>query len=225
MKDFKPLMSSDATDFERELLGAVAQERPSPELQRRMQHAIGIAPLAFQDAAFQGADTNSFSRADAGARPELSATHAAAKAGASKWVGGTFLKAALGVGVGAGLVAGGFALSLKAPAPSTPVAVMADPAPVGSATTPAVSTTNSVAAENVAPSAESSALSRELREEIELLDRVRAALGQKDAAAASTLLDDYSARFPSGKLAREAGVLRARTAQAAQLNRSTPPPR
>jgi hypothetical protein len=79
-----------------------------------------------------------------------------------------------------------------------------------------VSTANSVAAENEAPSAEAAALSRELREEIELLDQVRAALGQKDAEAAATLLDDYSARFPSGKLAREAGVLRARTAQATQ---------
>jgi hypothetical protein len=214
VKDLKPLMSSDATDFERELLGAVAQERPSPELQLRMQQAIGIAPLAFQDPAFQGADTSA-------TRPELSGTHAAIKAGASKWVGGTFLKAALGVGVGAGLVAGGFALSSKAPAPSAPVpamgvAVTANSAPVSPAVAPPVSTANSASAENVVPSAENTVLSRELREEIELLDQVRTALGQKDAAAASTLLDDYSARFPSGKLAREAGVLRARTAQAVQ---------
>jgi hypothetical protein len=62
-------------------------------------------------------------------------------------------------------------------------------------------------------------MSRELREEIDLLDRVRTALNQGDARAASALLENYANRFPEGRLAREASMLRARTAQVARRAR------
>ena len=67
--------------------------------------------------------------------------------------------------------------------------------------------------------APSTKMSRELREEIDLLDRVRSALDQRDARAASALLETYAHRFPEGRLAPEASVLRARAARVAPAAR------
>jgi hypothetical protein len=197
MKDLKTLLSSDATDFERQLLGAAAGEGPSPELQLRMQQAIGLGPVALHgrdagpDASIGG--------------PKMSGTPMAVKATANRWAAGTWLKVVLGVGAGAGLVAGGLAIHSSEPAPLTPASTLASepPAPPAPVDAPA-------------PSA---AASRELREEIDLLDRVRAALAQRDARAASALLESYANRFPEGMLTREATVLRARAAQVARTAR------
>ena len=196
MRELKSLLSSDATDFERQLLGAAAGERPSPELLLRMQQAIALGPLAPQapDASIGGS--------------EVSGTPVAVRAAASRWAAGTWLKVALGVGAGAGLVAGGLAIRSSEPAPlareSTPA--LEQPPPAAPVEAPTAT----------APSA---AMSRELREEIDLLDRVRAALNQGDARAASALLENYAHRFPEGRLAREATLLRARTVQVARTAR------
>jgi len=223
----KTLLSSDATDFERQLLGAAAGERPSPELQLRMQQAIGLVPVALQ-----GPDAGP----DASiAGPEVrSGTHVAVKAAASKWAGGTWLKVVLGV-AGAGLVAGGLAIRSSEPAPRTaaPLTRASAPAPEQpaqaapveapapkAAVSPAAVSPAVVSPAVVSPAVVSpAAMSRELREEIDLLDRVRTALDQRDARAASALLESYATRFPEGRLAREATVLRARTAQVARTAR------
>ena len=213
----KTLLSSDATDFERQLLGAAAGERPSPELQLRMQQAIGLVPVALQ-----GPDAGP----DASiAGPEVrSGTHVAVKAAASKWAGGTWLKVVLGV-AGAGLVAGGLAIRSSEPAPRTaaPLTRASAPAPeqpAQAAPVEAPAPRAVVSPAVVSPAVVSpAAMSRELREEIDLLDRVRTALDQRDARAASALLESYATRFPEGRLAREATVLRARTAQVARTAR------
>jgi len=196
VSELETLLSSDATDFERQLLGAAAGERPSPELLLRMQQAIELGPLAPQapDASIGGS--------------EVTGTPVALKAAASRWAAGTWLKVVLGVGAGAGLVAGGLAIRSSEPAPlaraSTPAAEQPPPAaPVEAPTA----------------NAPSAAMSRELREEIDLLDRVRTALDQGDARAASALLENYANRFPEGRLAQEATMLRARTAQVARTAR------
>ncbi|MEY4550168.1 MAG: hypothetical protein RL685_6363 [Pseudomonadota bacterium] len=196
MKDSKTLLSSDATAFERQLLGAAAAERPSPELQLRMQQAIGIGPLPPP-----GPDTSI-------GRPERGGTYVAPKAVASGWAAGTWLKVVLGVGVGAGLIAGGLALRSSEPAPLT-------------RSSPPAAETPTQAAPVEAPtrSAPSAPVSGELREEIDLLDRVRAALDRRDARAASALLENYAQRFPEGELAREAAALRARSARVTQTAR------
>jgi len=202
VKDLKTLLSSDATDFERQLLGAAAEERPSPELQLRMQKAIGLGP-----AALPGPDPSMAAR-------EVSGTRLSTNAAANKWAAGTWLKVLLGVGAGAGLVAGGLAIRAREPAPLTRVPARSAPeaAPVEAAPVEA--------AKPSAPSAAvSREMSRELREEIDLLDRVRTALDQRNTREASTLLDSYATRFPEGRLAREATVLRARTAQIARTTR------
>lgn len=205
MKALKPLLSSDATEFERQLLGAATGERPSPELQRRMAQAIGLGPVTLQ-------------RPDAGpdaskGGPEISGTHMAVKAAAGKWAGSTWLKLVLGVGAGAGLVLGGLAIRSSEPAPRTaaPVTRAATPAPEQAA--------QAAPAEAPAANPPSTETSRELREEIDLLDRVRTALDQRDARVASALLESYATRFPEGRLAREATALRARAAQVARRAR------
>jgi hypothetical protein len=48
----------------------------------------------------------------------------------------------------------------------------------------------------------------QLKQEVQQLDRVRAALGNGDRARALELLDAYDRRFPSGTLAPEATKLR-----------------
>jgi len=190
------LLSSDATDFERQLLGAAAGERPSPELLLRMQQAIVLGPLAppAPDASVGGS--------------EVTGPPVAVKAAASRWAAGTWLKVVLGVGAGAGLVAGGLAIRSSEPAPLARASTPAPEQPPPAAPVEAPTAT--------APSA---AMSRELREEIDLLDRVRTALDQGDARAASALLENYANRFPEGRLAREATLLRARTAKVARTAR------
>jgi hypothetical protein len=195
VRDLKTLLSSDATDFERQLLGAAAGERPSPELLLRMQQAIALGPQAARapDASSGGS--------------EIAGTPVAVKA-ASRWAAGTWLKVVLGVGAGAGLVGGGLAIRSSDPAP---LARVSSPAP--QQLPPAAP----VEAPTVNPPG--AAMSRELREEIDLLDRVSTALNQGDVRAASALLENYAHRFPEGRLVREATLLRARTAQVARTSR------
>jgi hypothetical protein len=199
VKDLNPLLSSDATEFERQLLGAAAGERPSPELQLRMQRAIGLGPVALQ-----GPDTSIGGR-------EFNGSRVAVKAAASRWAGATWLKVVLGAG--AGFVAGGLAIRSSEPAPRTAAPLTRASAPAPEQPTPAAPV------EATAPKAPSAEMSGELREEIELLDRVRTALDRRDARAASALLENYATRFPEGRLALEASVLRARTAQVARTAR------
>src|SRR6185295_16088677 len=48
MKEPKPLLREGASDFERQLLGAVLRERPSPRLRARMRRTLGLTgPLAW----------------------------------------------------------------------------------------------------------------------------------------------------------------------------------
>jgi hypothetical protein len=203
MSELKPLLSSDATDFERQLLGAAAGERPSPELQLRMERAIGLGPAVVP-------------APDAGVGQELSGTRAAVKA-TSPRVGGARLQAALGAAVGIGLVAGGVALFSR-DAPPAPTAAPVTPVS-NSAAPPVEPVPAAVPVPN--PSEDMSRESRELREEVDLLDRVRGAVSQGDAPTAAALLDRYFARFPQGALVREAAVLRTRATELAR----TPPTR
>lgn len=178
MKDLKPLLRDDASDFERQLLNAARRERPSSQLQASMRGTLGLTgPVAWLGAV----------------RASLST------------VAG---KSALGLAV-VGLVAGGvFAsgvvdLSDSPPAPQAPAAVLTAPA----ATPPALQPSAPPAAEASASDTEDPS-SRQLREEILLLDQARGALQRGSRAAALRELDRYHERFPEGILGREALQLR-----------------
>lgn len=191
------LLLGGATDFERSLLRAVLDERPSPELTLRMEQALGLGVGALPGATSTAATGHA--AAGQGAAVHVAAPSLAAKAG----VAGIWIKAGVGALVGAGLVASGVAVQSRVTrAPSAPVVdrsahqasktetVPAEAAPVG------------------APTATAEAVHDEaLRDEIGLLDAARAASARGDVHRAREVLARYHREFPHGSLEREARVL------------------
>src|SRR5262245_58848751 len=120
MKELKPLLRDDASDFERQLLNAVRRERPSPQLQARMRGTLGLTgPVAW-----------------------LGAARAALSTGIGKSVLGLAVVGLVGAGlVGSGLVAGGVGTpdAVQTEKPEL-AAVAAAPAAVQPAVTPEVAT-------------------------------------------------------------------------------------
>jgi hypothetical protein len=223
MKEPKRLLSRGATDFERQLLRAVVNERPSALLRSRMQRGLGlVGPLAW-----------------------ASSVKAMFGSAAAKVTG----LVALGVLAAAGFTAYNLVPEEEAAVASLPTASVAaasaetasapavaaraneaTPAPVVSATEPgagnaavaeaAAATAASAPAVAPAPEAAADEDDRRLREEIALLDTARAALERGDREAARSSLRTYRERFPTGVLAREANVLRRRAEPARAKHRS-----
>ena len=188
MKDLKPLLRDGASDFERQLLSAAMRERPSPQLRSRMRRTLGLTgPLAW-----------------AGSVKAMLATV----------VGKGVISVAV-VGIAAAGIIGVRAQQSERSVPRASLVVEA-PSPPSAATpaheTPAALPPAPVAAPSAPeppaqPVAEESS-SRELREEIELLDKARSALQHGSSALALEQLERYRQRFPSGVLRREASLLR-----------------
>jgi hypothetical protein len=236
MKDLKPLLRDDATEFERQLLNAAMHERPSPQLQARMRQGIGLTgPTLWAG----------------NAKALLSAL--AAKSGLM-WTAAAVVVAG-GVAAGVRYQSSGYrnagyrnagnqsapvsneTVSIEAPAPETTArAVGAGPAPFALRTgaseahpstppgpenalgvapeVPPEST--SAAAAGPSSAAAGSIPSRsvhagsdtgQLREEIRLLDRARGALARGNSGEARAALEAYQQRFPDGILTREARLL------------------
>jgi hypothetical protein len=177
------LLSKGATDFERKLLSAVQGERPSPELALRMERALGLT--------------------DATLVPTGIAT---AKASSALW-----LKLGLLACVGGGLVV----LGLSRPAPDAPVSAQparpalpqGDQVPIvpGDRRVPGLPDDSATTGETTRAAEPSSVAT--LREEIALLDQVRAATSSGDPRRARAALGRYRARFPNGVLGAEAKIL------------------
>jgi hypothetical protein len=192
MREPKRLLSQGATDFERQLLRSVMDERPSALLRSRMQRGLGlVGPLAWAGnvkAMFAALTTKGVSVAVAGA------------------------VAAGGIATGAGLVPG---LSdnvfesvfegrngsetqaperVSQPAPELDVRV-----------SPAAAV--SPAADAELSAAELARANSQLREEIALIDSARADLQRGASHRARATLDSYRSRFPEGILSREANLL------------------
>lgn len=194
MKEPKRLLSHGASDFERQLLRAVATERPSALMRSRMQRSLGlVGPLAWAS-------------------------------NVKAMFGSLGRKATAGAAVAGVLVVGGVAayrfvpsIGGEAPqqAPANLERAVVEPASVE--TLPAEPAARAPAepasaVEAPAPAAAGASTDDDgrLREEIALLDGVKAALqrGQREQARQS--LDTYRERFPDGILRREANVLRRR---------------
>ncbi len=209
MKDPERLLAQGATEFERRLLQAVKNERPSPELQLRMEQALGLTGAA------------------------APAAGAVAKAWHASW-----LKLAMGGLVAGGLAASGLVhwsptgaahrpepgvattevvppSLASAPTPIGPGDEVVDPSGAVSARTEGVDLVKLRDEVNLFEEAT-------LRHEIELLDAVRAELSRGRAAGAKLALDRYERRFPAGALQREAQVLRGRMGGAAGARRVDP---
>jgi hypothetical protein len=202
MKEPKRLLSHGATDFERQLLRAVASERPSASMRSRMQRSLGlVGPLAWAS-------------------------------NVQAMFGSLGRKVTAGAAVAGVVVAGGVAAYQLLPgaegdAPAEPAALQPESAPAGSAVVsgpvnsgPAASGPSvqaaaveipapaSIGAD--APAAVDDSADGRLREEIALLDGVKAALQRGEREQARQSLDTYRERFPDGILRREANVLRRR---------------
>jgi hypothetical protein len=224
MKEPKRLLSHGATDFERQLLRAVANERPSAVLRSRMQRGLGlVGPLAW-------------------------ASNVKAMVGsvASKFAGGIGLSTIVAVaGIAAVSLTPGSdpvsaaaapmsAVSIEAPAstvepsvstlghdaPALMPAPSNEPALVAQAAVPPAPAlgANEAAEAGDEPSANGAEATSgsaddgdsRLREEIALLDTARASLQHGDRESARQSLRSYRERFPDGILRREAGLLRRR---------------
>jgi hypothetical protein len=178
MSDPERMLDGGGSPFERELLGSLAKERPGRALSRRMRQGL-----------------------------VLSGVLVSAKAGMASWV-------VIAGFVTAGATAGVVALTRGAPEAAAPVSApkletpraprVAAPPPVESP--PAVvAAPDVVKAPNVAPPAASSG---DLREEIALLDRARAAVRSGDGRKALSLLALHQRKFPRGEFRQEVTVLR-----------------
>jgi TolA-binding protein len=176
--DPKRLLAGDATDFERNLLDAVRKERPAPVLEEGIRRALGL--------------------------PEAVVT--TTKTTLLTWGKATLL----GVVTAGGLAAGTLALQGEQPAPALAAAQKVDtaarPSPLEPEPAPAEVQPPPEPKRATRPATSSAA--RDLREEIRLLDQVRAALSSGSHRRALSLLSAHAERFPRGTFRQEAGVLR-----------------
>lgn len=183
MSDPERLLDGAGSELERELLGALAAERPTPALTRRMRQ--GLVALGLLTSAKTGVAgiVALVSVVSVGVTTAwvVQHEHAESRSLSRTGMSGAVVRAASRVS------------RPTAPAPSA--------APVASAL-PAV-----------APRASSSATgpastTGDLREQIALLDRARAALRSGHGGVALAELDSYRKRFPRGEFAQEVSVLK-----------------
>ena len=194
MKDPRRLLEGDGTDFERALLGAVADERPPADLERRMRIGIGLV----------------------GAGVGASAVAKAAPASWGQAVVASIVAA--GLAVGGAFVAFGGSEEPEPPAPpSVPAPPPApEPAPEAEEATVAEPAPEPVKASDLpakpspkaAEPAKKGATAPDVEEEIRLLDQARSAVRGGSSSQALALLKRYEQRFPRGQLRQEVAVLR-----------------
>ena len=196
------LLETDATDFERRVLEAALQQKPSKASTARMAAALGVSATAI------GTATTAKALA-AGA----AASKGTAAAGASvlwPWV-------SAGVAV---LVVGGVVVGTRSGEPTrvphaAPPAVTApkDPVPArqlpapppAPADTPAPSPAAATAA---APRARAVAAAGDLGDQVALIDSARAAVSGGAGARALEILRRYQERYPAGSFRPEAAAIK-----------------
>ena len=188
MRDPKRFLDGDGTAFERALLTAVADERPSRDLHRKMRLGMGLVGAG-----------------------------AMAKAASANW-NQLALAGAVVVGLvtGGAVVAKHQAAEAPvvvqnaappAPAPVAPKTAAVEPVPVTVPELPAE-------APKVAPSEPAQKEAKyqhpvaDIREEIRLLDQARGAVRSGKHAQALRVLAKYDQKFPRGQFRQEAKVLR-----------------
>ena len=202
-EDPERLLEGGGSDLERCLIGAIAGERPSPELRDRMAQALGVpltaAGLAATVAASQTAAT------------------AKAAAGIGAGAGGTAPLAWISVGVVSLVLAGaivGVRVWKDAPAKSLPAPVTPAPLPVLPPAQPELDLSPVVgmplngSAPLAQPRSRSVATARDLRKQIALIDAARAAISASAGERALDLLRQYQEKYQGGTFAPEAAALK-----------------
>ncbi len=205
--DPKRLTVVGATDLERTLLQAARDERPSPEMTRRMAAGLGISVGAAVTAA---------------AAPVAAAPVVAANSALGGWVAAGVLAAAAVaagvVGVRASSAPAKPAVHAKAAAPAIAApAVVTPPADTPVAAPVAARDTRSERSERIEriekvrrrPAAAPAAVpAADLRDQIALLDAARTAVKAGSSERALVLLQRYDASYPAGAFRPEALALR-----------------
>lgn len=227
MTDPERLLSG-GTLFERSLLAPALADKPSAALLARMEQGLGLAPAATAGAAATAASAAASASAVT-SKSVLAVLGSAAAGGLAIW-GVVALNSpapvipsqahARSVAVEVALPnakaeaepdrAKGSSAALPVPAHAEVADLPLVDAEEGGASASTVrrsrsTATNDVSRVNAGPLP---AKGDQLKQEVQQLDRVRAALGNGDRARALELLDAYDRRFPSGTLAPEATKLR-----------------
>jgi hypothetical protein len=180
VNELKRLLSEGATDFERCLLGAVVNERPSVRLRSRMMRGLGVSSVITLWAVTAQAMVTS---------------------AAGKFVIGL---AAASVVVGGALSVGGQREAREAKEAEAVLTAPHEPSAAPGVARRASDPEPSVAAFAPLPAD----LPNALRAQIELLDAAKRAVNRGDAVEAAALLDRFDERFPDGVLRSEARTLR-----------------
>jgi hypothetical protein len=192
------LLSGEATEFERLLLGAVAHEQPSRFQRRRMRRALALAELGFlatSAKAIAGFATHvmvvtvvATSLVGGGSSPIAAPAHPRRETSTAAQVRGV----------------------TKAPAARTSETESAA-APVDAVSTPSLATDQEPAERKPETRGKAFASQRRgaaLRDEIALMDQARTELRSGAPARALSTLDQYRLQYPNGSFGQEATVLR-----------------
>jgi predicted lipid-binding transport protein (Tim44 family) len=209
MKEPRRLLSHGATDFERQLLRAVSNERPSALLRSRMQRGLGlVGPLAWASSvkAMVGGVLSKLSGGVAlGSIVAIGGVTAVCLIPSSESASSVELRPSEQLAAAPAERAALPALAPEVPRANAPIV----PEPASPAQDSASAIVPPSAPEAPAAGGELDAASsdRQLREEIALIDTARVALQSGDREAARERLQLYRERFPEGILRREAKVL------------------
>jgi len=211
MSDPRRLLDGDADEFESELLRSVEHDSMSPGSRRRILAALSVGGAIVTTSAVAG---SSALGGQIGFFEGVSAV-------ALKWIGICSVVGLVPTGVWVAHSHRALAPS-NGPAPSSAVMGVGPPvakatndgseakpssAPARAAPVRAVAPRDPKATPRVGPSPASGSPAS-LGDEVAALQAARAALANQDSNGALGALDRYKARFPSGRLAPEAKVLR-----------------
>jgi len=194
----EPLLAADATDFERRLLEAAVQNRPSRTATSRMAKALGVTVAL-------GVTT--------GAAKTLAAGAAVSKAAAGTSVVWPWITAGVVGLVVAGAVVGTRVLKAPTPAPRVTSPAVTAPMPPPPVQAPTVVAPEPAAAIELpsgppAPTRRNhAAAGRDLADQIAFIDAAREALAKGADRAALELLRRYQDRYPTGSFRPEATAL------------------
>lgn len=200
-EDPERLLEGGGSDLERCLIGAIAGERPSPELRDRMAQALGV-PLAAAGLAATVAASQTAATAKTAAGIGAGAGGMAPLAWISAGVVSLVLAGAI---VGVGVWKDAPAKSLPAPVTPAPLPVQPPPEPDPS---PVVEMPLNASAPLAQPRSRSVATARDLRKQIAIIDAARAAISASAGERALDLLRQYQEKYQGGTFAPEAAALK-----------------
>jgi hypothetical protein len=190
------LLETDATAFERRLLNAALQKKPSPDASARMARALGVTLTA---AAAGTATTGAAVAANA------AVSKAAAAAGTSTlwpWVSA----GVVGLVVAGAVV--GTQVGREAPTPQAAPPAVTAPAPLPPPSLPETAVVEPAPRAIASAQRSRAATTSDLREQVAFIDSARAAMLAGTSRRALEILNRYQDKYPAGSFRPEATALK-----------------